>query len=470
MTIQFSGLATGLDTKSIISQLMALEQQPITRLKSDQTWLQNRLTAFSALDTKLQSFSSSITNLGDADTLLKKSVTQSSTDYLSASVSSDAQAGASYQAEVVSLAHIQKSVALTGVADKTLANFGTGTLTLTVDGTTHSIDITSANNSLQGIMQAINGANLGVSAGIINDGTASGYRLALTGANVGKTFSLSSNLTGGTDLGSFDLPIDNVADQPVGYNPPVQVATKAHIRVDTVDIYSDSNTLTEAIPGVTLNLLQAKEGTTTTINVSLDKSSLKSTIQAFAQGYNDVVSFITGQSVIDGKGGGILNGDSGLSAIKRHLQSMLTSAFPNSGSLKSISQLGLETQKDGTLTVNDKTLSTAIDSNLNGVVSLLAGSGSAGGVGRQFKDYLSSLTNATTGLLQGRTKATNNNLKNIANQITNTQARLDQKQKTMEAQFSAMETLVSGLNSQSTYLTQQMTAISNIMNYGSKSS
>jgi flagellar hook-associated protein 2 len=423
------------------------------------------LTAFSALDTKLQSFSSSITNLGDADTLLKKSVTQSSSDYLSASVSSDAQAGASYQVEVVSLAQIQKSVAVTGVADKTLANLGTGTLNLTVDGVSHSIDITSANNSLQGIMQAINSANLGVSAGIINDGStspdngltpATPYRLVLSGANVGKTFSLdSSGLTNGATIGAFNT---------------VQPATQAHVRVDTTDIYSDSNTLTEAIPGVTLNLLQAKTGTNTTLNVSLDKSSIKSSIQAFATGYNAVVSFITSQSVINGSGGGILNGDSGLSAIKRHLQSMLTSAFPNAGSLKSMSQLGLETQKDGTLKVNDTTLSAAIDNNLDGLVNLLAGTGNAGGLGKQFKDYLSSLTNSTTGLLQGRTKATNDNLKNIANQITITQTRLDQKQKTMEAQFSAMETLVSGLNSQSTYLTQQMSAITNIMNYGSKSS
>ena len=114
MTIQFGGLATGLDTGNIVEQLMALERQPITRLETDKTWLNNRLTAFTELDTKLKSFADSIKNLGDADTLLQRSVKQSSEDFLSATVSSDAQAGTSYQVEVVSLAQVQKSVSARG--------------------------------------------------------------------------------------------------------------------------------------------------------------------------------------------------------------------------------------------------------------------------------------------------------------------------------------------------------------------
>lgn len=468
MTIQFGGLATGLETNSIIEKLMKLERQPITRLETDKAGLSNRLTAFTDLDTRLKKFSDSIKNLNYSDTLLKRSVKQSSQEYLSATVSREALPGTSYQVEVVSLAQVQKSVAESGVSSKTTSSFGTGSVNLTVGGTSHSIDITSENNSLEGIMKAINEADLGVKAAIISDGTSSPYRLILTGKNVGKEFSLDTNaLTGGTYLlGQF-----NVNKAPEGQpkdisNPPVQTATQAHIRVDGVDIYSNSNTITEAIPGVSLDLLQAKEGAKTSLNIAVDKDTIKSAIEAFATGYNEVISFITSQSVINKAGGGVLGGDSGINAIKRHLQNMLTQNNPNSGAFSSLSQLGFETQKNGTLTVNSSTLSAAINNNLDDVASLLTGEEGIEGIATKFKNYLYGMTNSGTGMLQGRKESINSNLKRINNQITQMEARLVKRQKTWEAQFSAMETLVSGLNSQASYLTQQMNILNKMVSGG----
>lgn len=464
MTIQFGGLATGLETSNIIEQLMKLERQPITRLETDKTWLNNRLTAFTELDTRLKKFSDSIKNLNYRDTLLKRSVKQTSEEYLSATVSREALPGTSYQVEVVSLAQVQKSVAESGVSSKTSSSFGTGSLNLSVDGTSHSIDITSANNSLEGIMAAINEADLGVRAAIINDGTSEPYRLILTGEDVGKEFSLNtSGLTGGTNfLGQFNVDdgLGNIT------NAPVQEATQAHIRVDGVNIYSKSNTVAEAIPGVTLDLLQEKLGTTTSLSIAVDKDNITSTIKAFATGYNEMMSFITSQSVIDGKGGGVLGGDSGINAIKRHLQSMLTQQNENSGIFSSLSQLGFETQKDGTLEVNEKTLSAAINTNLDDVVSLLAGEEGVDGIATKYKNYLYEMTNSGTGMLQGRKESINNNIERIDNQVTKMEARLEQRQKTWEAQFSAMETLVSGLNSQASYLTQQMNILNKMVSGG----
>lgn len=464
MTIQFGGLATGLETSNIIEQLMKLERQPITRLETDKTWLNNRLTAFTELDTRLKKFSDSIKNLNYRDTLLKRSVKQTSEEYLSATVSREALPGTSYQVEVVSLAQVQKSVAESGVSSKTSSSFGTGSLNLSVDGTSHSIDITSVNNSLEGIMAAINEADLGVRAAIINDGTSAPYRLILTGEDVGKEFSLNtSGLTGGTNfLGQFNVD-DGLGNTT---NAPVQEATQAHIRVDGVNIYSKSNTVAEAIPGVTLDLLQEKLGTTTSLSIAVDKDNITSTIKAFATGYNEVISFITSQSVIDGKGGGVLGGDSGINAIKRHLQSMLTQQNENSGIFSSLSQLGFETQKDGTLEVNEKTLSAAINTNLDDVVSLLAGEEGVDGIATKYKNYLYEMTNSGTGMLQGRKESINNNIERIDNQVTKMEARLEQRQKTWEAQFSAMETLVSGLNSQASYLTQQMNILNKMVSGG----
>ena len=449
MTIQFGGLATGLDTSSIIDQLMELERRPLSLLEKDKTWLNSRLQAFTELDTKLKSFADGIRELGDANTLLQRSIRQSSDALLTARVDSNAQAGASYQVEVVSLAQVQKSVSA-GVASKTDAVFGTGTLSLTLDGTPHTIDIGDGQNSLTGIMNAINTADLGVRASIINDGSATPFRLVLTGNDPAKSFTLdATGLTGGTvalDLGA-----------------PVQQATRAHIRVDTIDIYSDSNTLTEAIPGVTLDLTRAEVGTLTSLNVGIDRDSIKATIEAFAKGYNEVVGFITSQSAMNGAKGGVLGGDSGIGTIKRRLQTMLTQPLGNSGVFTALSQLGFETRKDGTLKVNEKTLNAAIDGNLDSVVSLLAGENGLDGIAGQFQDYLGSLTDSVSGLLKGRKDSIDSNLRRLDTRITSMEMRLEKRQQMLERQFSAMESLISGLNAQSSYLSQQMTAITNMM-------
>ena len=458
MSIQFGGLATGLDTSSSIDQLMNIERQPLARLEADKTWLNNRLKAFTELDTRLKSFADSIKDLNYRDTLLKRSTTLGSEEFFTASASRDAVPGASYEVEVVSLARVQKSVG-GGVASSSAPLFGTGSLSLTVGGDTHTIDIGEGENSLTGVMEAINAADVGVRAAIINDGTvnpdgsSTPFRMVLTGETVAKEFSLdASGLTGGASL---DL------------GTPVQQATRAHVRVDNIDIFSVTFTLTEAITGMTLDMRKAEAGTTTSLAVNVDKAAIKEAIEEFATGYNKVVSFITSQSVIDGEGGGVLGGDSGINAIKRRLQTMLTQPVENSGTLRALSQLGFETQKDGTLQVNEKTLGAAIDENLDSVVSLLAGEDGVEGVATRFKNYLFDLTSSATGMLQGRRESINSNLKRIDTKIDASQARLEQRQKTLEAQFSAMETLVSNLNAQSSFLTQQMTALTNMMS-GSK--
>ena len=175
MAISFGGLATGLDTTSLIEQLMQAERQPLTRLENDKTYFNARSAALSQFEAKLESFLSKIGKLDSASELQAKKATQSSEDFFSATADSEALPG-SYQVEVVDLAQVQKSVSL-GVADKTAANFGLGTLTLTVgDNDPVEITIDADNNSLEGIMSAINEADAGVTASIINDGTANPYR------------------------------------------------------------------------------------------------------------------------------------------------------------------------------------------------------------------------------------------------------------------------------------------------------
>lgn len=454
MAISFGGLATGIDTGSIIDQLMNIERVPITRMEADKTWLNNRLTAFTDFDKRLNTFLSSIDSLGDRDGYFKKIATTNTQDYLLAKATTDAVPNTSYEVEVVNLAKVEKSYSDSGFASKTTQVFGTGDLVINVGGTNKTVTISSSDNSLEGIAKAITDADIGVTAAVINDGDpANPYRLTITGNDVATAFSIDiSGLTGGTaTLGTFS------ESQP---------ASQAHIRVDGIDIYSNSNSLEEAIPGVTLDLLKAEAGTKTEIKVKENNSSITSNLTAFVKGYNEVVSFVTGQSAYGDKKTGVLGGDSGLNSIKRHLQNLLTE-FSGSGNYKALSQLGLETQKDGTVKLNSDTLNDAIEDDLEGVVSLLAGEEDGdGGISAVFEDYLKGLTNSTNGVLAGRKSSINTNIERIDGRIEQMEARLEKREKLLKAQFLAMEKLVSTFNATSSYLTQQLESI----NLGGKNS
>ncbi len=448
MSINFTGLSSGLDTDSIIKELMSIERQPLNRMETDKQWMSSRLEALSAFDDKLDSFLSKIGSLDSSEDIRAKSANLSSEAYFSASVSPDADAGR-YGIEVVDLAQVEKSVSQ-GYADKTASSFGTGSLSITV-GSEAPVDITidDTNNSLEGIKEAINGSGAGVTATVINDGTDTPYRLVLTGEDTANGFSVdATGLSGGTYA-----------------NPSfteTQAAQQAHIRVDNIDIYSDSNTVSEAIEGVTLDLLQAETGTTTTLDVDVDKDAVKGLIQDFVSGYNEVVSFVTGQSKTETSSGGILSGDSGLNVVKRRLQNLLTTMADNSGNFSALSELGLETQRDGTLTLDSAKLDEAIANDLDSVEKLLAGEDGSQGIAMQFQNYLDDVTDSRDGFLAGRTSSIQNNISRIETDIERMQDRLVKREETLRAQFMAMEQMVSQLNAQRDFLTQQMDSIAKI--------
>ncbi|MCK4690177.1 MAG: flagellar filament capping protein FliD [Desulfuromonadales bacterium] len=442
MSITFGGLATGIDTESIITELMKIERFPIDRLEKDQAYYKSRLDAFSKLDEKLKSFLEKAEAIDTSIELNSATVLSSSEENLSVTAGSNAGLG-SYQVTVVDLAQQQKDVSQ-GYVDKAASTFGTGTINLTVGGVANSISIDATNNSLEGIASAINDADLGVSAAIINDGTGTPYRLVLTGDSVSESFSLdSSGLSGGTDV------------NPTMSN--TQVAKQAHIIVDGIDIYSDSNSV-EAIPGLSMELLKADSEATTILNVSADKEATTAKIQEFVDAYNEIITFIADQKTAD------WGNDSSFRSIKRHLQGLLVTPQGGSGSFSTLSQLGFETQRDGTITLNSTRLSDALDGDYAGVISLFAGEDGVEGISAKFASYLEDMTDYTDGLYAGRKEGTDSNMRRIDQRILNLEARLELKEKTLRAQFSAMEGLVSGLNAQGSYLMQQLASMPIIRN------
>ena len=453
--ISFGGLATGMDSTSIINSLMAIEKQPIDRLNAQKTSATSKLASVTKFSSALDALLSKVETLSSASTLRSQAVTASSSDFLVATAGSAAVAG-DYEVKVGRLAQVEKAV-YDGVGDRSTTTFGTGTLVLNNDalsGHPVSITIDSTNNTLQGIRDAINAGSQdhGVTASIVNDGSDTPYRLVLTGKAVANAnISLNaSGLTGGTGL--FPSKDDAVS----------RAAQTALVQVDGISITSNTNTLTEAIPGLTLDLTHADPAfnpstpnwsavTATNLKVASDTSAVQGKITDFVAAFN---------AVVIAAGDANLSGDGGIRGILSSLRSKLTSSSAGTG----LFQLGIATQKDGTLLVSSTKLADAIKNNMAGVESLLAGTTSTDGIADQLKGSLNSFTNATSGLMANRQRNYDSSIHRIDNEIARNQVRVDSKEKQLTAQFAALESLVSSLNSQGSYLTQQMNAI----NGGSK--
>lgn len=463
--ITFSGLASGIATDDIIEKLMAVERKPVDRLENEKIYETNRLKAYGQLNTRLNSLREAVGAMNLTSEVRTTKATLSSTSAFTAT-SNSAQTG-TYNIAVTQLAQVQKTVSA-GYASATTSLFGRGNII--VNGKAIAID--EINNSLTGIMSAINAVSgdTGVSATIINDGTGgnTAYRLVLTGKDASTTFSVTSSLVDGES-------------NPIAFNTTTtQTAQQAKIRVDGIEVVSNSNTITDVIAGVTFNLNAtspvASEGpppvyTATRMDITADTGALKEKISAFVSSYNKIMEWITEgyeedagatttnettdtESSEEESLSYYLRGDATVNSIKRSLQSILSDAVNTSGSLQILSEIGISTNRDGTLNLNNSRLDRALDTNFEGVAKLLAGEDDVQGVMQKFNTRLLDITSATEGMYAEKRERYESRVDQLDTQIDQKTAMLDKREAMLLARFNAMELLVSSLNSQSSYITQ----------------
>jgi flagellar hook-associated protein 2 len=470
--ITFSGLASGVDTTTIITKLMAVERLPVETLSKNKEAEANRLKAYGQLNTLLSDLKTSASAMNLTSNVRTTKANISSESAFTAT--SNAALPGSYSITVTQLAQVQKNIS-SGYASNSTSIFGTGTVT--VNGKPITVD--STNNSLRGLMSAINAATdtTGVSASIINDGSGTTpYRLVLTGKDASTSFTVTSDLK---DDGGTAIPFTTTT---------AQNAQQAKLTIDGVDVVSNSNTLSTAISGITLNLKATSpisdqgppiQYTPTKLDIVADTDALKEKISTFVSNYNKVMDWIaagyaknipaietsttttdgtttttTTTTPTDAQYSHILRGDATVNTIKRGLQSILTDMVNTSGSLHILGDLGITTNQDGTLNLNNSKLDTALVNNFDGVTKLLAGEDSTDGVMKKFNSYLLDVTSIASGMYAEKRDRYESKVVNLDSQITQKTALLDKTEATLKARFNAMELLVSTMNSQSTFLTQ----------------
>lgn len=460
--ITFSGLATGIDSASIISQLMAVERQPETLLKAQEQTNNSKISEFQKIEDALSSLQTVVQGFNTPATFSALKSTVSNTSVLTATASSTATPG-THTVQVVSLAKNQRQVS-TGVSSNTALIFNSGSFTINDGaGTTTTVNIAEGQNSLQGIVAAINSSGANVSASVINDGT--NYRLVVNGNDTKNyTFDFSGLATapaGGT--GSLTPTLLGAGD------PTYQAGAPAQLVVDGVTMTKTSNTVTDAIQGVTLNLLT--DGATTNITVATDPDSITQKINNFVSAYNKVVTLLNSESSYnaDTNTAGTLSGDMTVRMIQGQLQSLLTATVSGtSGTYNTLAQLGINSDdKTGTLSVDSTKLSDALTNHYNDVVDYFTHNGDSVatlstnqyGIAEQFNKVIDTMVHpyvadgmADNGSIEVAKKQLTNRNADIEKQISDMEYRFTQMQANLQSQFNAMETMVSNLKSQGNML------------------
>jgi len=392
--ISAPGIGSGLDVNGIVSQLMASERQPLNALAKQEQAYKQKLSAFGQLRSALAGFQTALKDLGSTSKFQALSAISSHTQVLSASASGKATP-ASYQIEVQQLAQ-QHKLASNGYAttDDVIGSgtlniqfgsydSGTNSFTANADKATKSISIDPANNTLAGIRDAINAANAGVTATIVNDGSAAGNRLVLTSTDSGAANSLKISVTDddGTGLdgsGLSALAYDPTATSGSGKNiGEVAAARDALLKIDGIAVTQSTNTVKNAIDGVTLNLAQTNVGQTLTLAVSRDTKTITDAVQAFVTAYNGASGTLKNLTAFKGAGAqnGVLLGDSTARAVQVQMRNLLNTSVETGGTLTTLSQIGVSFGSDGTLALDAAKLNSAIDSNFDGIAALFAKAG-----------------------------------------------------------------------------------------------
>jgi flagellar hook-associated protein 2 len=354
------GLGSGLDVNSIVSKLMEVEQRPLAALDTKEARYQAQLTAFGSLKGALTALQGTMQNLSAATRFQGVTAKAADPAIFTATAAATAAAGT----YTVSVANVAQShvLAAGGVADMHTAS-STGTLTLQVgSGAAVQVTLDASNNTLAGLRDAINAAQAGVTATIVNDGSASPYRLVLTAEATGaaNTIQVTNNLTAG------ELHDAVAASGQV--RPPLDAA----LTVNGVPVTSATNTVTDAVAGVTLNLL--KDGATT-FTVSRDTAAVQAAVASFVKAYNDVNTTVASLTAYNPatKQAGALLGDATVRHIQTRLRSTLTQALSDTGgSLTVLSQAGVSFQKDGSLALDSAKLTAAINDHFPDLASLFS--------------------------------------------------------------------------------------------------
>ncbi len=370
-----SGLASGIPTDELIAKIIAFRQRPVELLKGQRDALSEKLTAWQNVNARLLAVRVSASQLASDTAFREMSATSANPDALTATAGAGAPAG-SYTLRVLSVARAHQLGSDQRFADTTTTSVGTGSITITnvATGTATYVYIPEGAGNLEAVRDAINASGADVFASIVNDGSgATPYRLLITSRSTGTAgaIQVETSLTGGTGL-SF-----------VGPDSVVTTATNAQVQIGAggspIVVESSSNTISTALPGITLNV-KGVSASEFTLTVARNNDAIVQKVQDLAKAYNDFIDYVREVASYDVelKKGGPLLGEFGLQSITSDLSGMLVRSVSGlRPAVSALSSVGVRMAANGKLTVNEAELRARLESDPSAVSALFARSGTA---------------------------------------------------------------------------------------------
>ena len=469
-TISTPGVGSGLDVRAIVSQLVALEKQPLTQLQSKATSLQTKLSSYGRIKSEMASLQDAAAALLNKSAWDSKTFASTNTSAVSGSAEPGALA-ASFAVQVTQLAQAQSvrsapvtsnaAIGADGRLDIQSGEWSGQTFSAGSGGTV-SIDVV-ATDTLTDIAAKINASGAGMTAFVVRSGTEE--RLLMRGNNTGNTsgFQVQSFDGNGTAITDGTTGVGKLAydASPTAFYgmTKTQTALNASMTLDGIVVTSATNTVTDAVPGVTLNL-NAITTTAAQVTVGPDNAEAKTKIEAFRVAYNTLnatLSELTRYNSSTNKAA-VLQGDSTAVGLQNVLRAMVGAEGPAGTTVKRFSDLGLELQRDGSLSMNATKFDASIADLPNLKTFFEADSGSAltDGMARRIRDF-SRTVNGIDGNVDGRNKEITRAIKANTNEQERISARIARTEVRLYAQFSRLDANMAALSSLGSFVSQQVT-------------
>lgn len=467
-TISTPGVGSGLDVRTIVSQLVALERQPITQLQTKASSLQTKLSAYGRLKSEMATLQDAATALMNPSTWNSKTFTSNNMSAVTGSVTEGALA-TSFSVRVNNLAQAQsvRSGPLatnTAIGSEGRLDLQTGKwdgTTFNSSGSAVSVNILDT-DTLSDIAGKINSSGAGVTAVVVRSGAED--RLLLRGNGTGDNagFRIQSFDGSGTAITDGITGVGSLAFDhgPTGFYgmARTQTAMDANIEIDGIAVSSATNTVADAVPGVTLNLL-AETTSNAQVSITANEAETKARLEAFQKAYNTLNASLADMTRYNpaNKSAGPLQGDSTAVGLQSVLRSMLGANGPAGTSFNRLSDVGMELQRDGSLSINSAklTASLAKPADLRTFFDTDSGSATTDGLAKRLRDFVRTAV-GIDGTIENRNKA----LKSAIDRNTTEQGRISDRVARSEtrlyAQFSRLDANMAALSSLGSFVSSQV--------------
>ncbi|WP_239821365.1 flagellar filament capping protein FliD [Ectothiorhodospira variabilis] len=465
-TITSMGVGSGIDVRGLVDQLVAAERAPReNRINSQEKRIEEQISGLGKLKSGLSDFGAALDGLSSAGDFRQVETRVVKEGMVTANARDNAPIG-NYEVEVTQLAQSQRlatSVDLFGdVADFSAGGtaLGAGDVTITLaDGTTETFTLTEEASTLEDLRAAINNQSSSLRASVVDDGN--GPRLTLSTTQTGEQNAISQIAVnaGGEALlnklgfNAADLGVDQ--DTSGGFRQ-LRAAQDAIVKVDGLEVTRPTNELRGVLDGVDLTL---NDTGTTRVAVTEQEGTALEAVRGFVEAYNALRSQLNALNAFnpDTEESGILNGDSTLRGVQDRMARMVSNPVEGmDGAVRALADLGISTQRDGTLAINEARLSDRLAEDREAVVSLFTQADT--GIAARMKGVVEEFTGRDS-IINTRTENLRQQMSGLADDRERLEYRMERIEARYIAQFSAMDAMVAQMNQTSQFLDNQLQAL-----------